>query len=79
MMLGNNEDFILKYHGEEPNDLIKKSVRFMPVQYAAKLFTPTEVSEIRSLPLNRTVSGPNGNNILVCHASPRDIWKSIAT
>jgi predicted phosphodiesterase len=78
MILGNNEDFIIKYHSEEPNDLIKKSARFRPVQYAAKLFSSTEVSEMRSLPLNRTVNGPNGDDVLICHASPYDVWRSIS-
>ena len=78
MIMGNNEDSIIRYHSEEPNYLIKESVRFMPVQYTAKKFSLDDVNELRSLPLNRLVEGPNGYNILICHASPFNLFKSIA-
>lgn len=77
-VLGNNEEFILKFYGDKPDPLIKESVRFMPVQYAARLFTPEDVAEMHSLPLNMTVCGPEGDDVLVCHASPFDVWKSIS-
>jgi len=77
-VLGNNEEFILKFYDDAPDPLIKESVRFMPVQYAARMFTPEDVAEMQSLPLNVTIPGPDGDDVLVCHASPFDVWKSIS-
>ena len=78
MILGNNEEFIITYHGAEPNSLVKESVRFRPTQNTARKFSLTDVSEMESLPLNRVIEGPNGDDVLICHASPINLHKCLA-
>ena len=78
MILGNNEELVITYHAAEPHVLIKESVRFRPTQNTAKKFSPADVSEMQLLPLNRVVEGPNGDDVLICHASPLNLHKCLA-
>lgn len=78
MILGNNEELVIAYHTAEPNVLIKESVRFRPTQNTAKEFSLADVSEMQLLPLNRVAEGPNGDDVLICHASPLNLHKCLA-
>ncbi len=75
---GNHEDYLLAYHHPNGNTILRNSVQFMPVQYAARLFSPAEIAEIAALPLTHAVSAPGGDDVLVCHASPADPARSFS-
>ena len=75
---GNNEQSILDYGHADAMDPIRVSPRFMPVQYTAESFSEPERASMEKLPLNVTLPGPDGDGVLICHASPFNVWKSLS-
>ncbi len=76
---GNQEEFLAFYEEATDDDPLRASPRFMPIQYAASLFTSDELREMGTPPLTRSVGEPDAGGLLVCHASPFDPWRSIAS
>ncbi len=78
MVRGNHEDYVLAYYTPSLNPAIRNDIRFMPVQYTARLLSTTDVCEIDALPITRTIEGPAGDDVLICHASPSNPSRSFA-
>ena len=78
MIRGNQEDYVLACFPPNMSALVSSAVRFKPVRYTAKLFSPADLSEMAALPLNIEIEGPNGDDVLVCHASPFNTQRSIS-
>jgi predicted phosphodiesterase len=74
-VLGNQEDWVLQYHSETPNDRLKHSIQFMPTQHTAKQLVPDDIDYLKQLPRTFTLNHPE-QPILFCHASPSDLWES---
>jgi predicted phosphodiesterase len=77
-VLGNQEEFVVTYHQPDPHPLIQTSVQFRPTQYVARQFTETDVDEMKALSMHVTLEGPDGQNVLICHAAPHTLQRSIA-
>ncbi len=77
-VLGNLEDFVRTCHASEDNPLIQTSVQFRPTQYVARQFLPDAIAEMNTLPMSRAIQGPDGQAVLVCHASPGHLMHSFA-
>ena len=75
-VLGNEEERILDFHGPAPRPDFTGSIQFMPLQYRARQFSVADIEIMKSLPINILLSGPQGQDVLVCHASPRDLYRS---
>jgi predicted phosphodiesterase len=76
---GNNEEFLIFHSQASLSDPIRSSPQFMPVQYAASLFSTTDIKSMEKLSLTITVAGSRDDDLLVCHGSPFDTWKSISS
>lgn len=79
LLRGNHEDYIVAAHIGAEGSLPKRSVRFLPVRFAAKMFSVDTVQAIRSLPLSMTFTAPDGSQALLCHASPLSNHQSYAS
>ena len=77
-VLGNQEDFVVTYYHPDPNPLIQTSVQFRPTQYVARQFAQPDVDEMRALPMHVTLKGPDGQDVLICHAAPHTLKQSFA-
>ncbi len=75
-VLGNEEERILSFYNPEGDPDIKNSVQFMPLQYRARQFSTNDIEAMRTLPVSITLPGPEEHDVLVCHASPLDLYKS---
>ena len=75
---GNHEEYVLAYYTPALNPAIRSEIRFMPVQYTARLLSTTDICEIDALPLTRAITGPAGDDVLICHASPSNPSRSFA-
>jgi len=75
-VLGNEETRILDFHSVTPDPYLATSVQFMPLQYLARQFSAADIATMRSLPVDLLIEGPAGQNVLVCHGSPGDVWRS---
>ena len=75
-VLGNEEERILRFYSPDADPYLTNSVQFMPLQYRARQFTVNDIQTMRTLPLSIALEGPQGNDVLVCHASPGDLYKS---
>ncbi|MEM7347915.1 MAG: metallophosphoesterase family protein [Chloroflexota bacterium] len=71
-VLGNHEEYVHTWHNSYIDNEIRSSIQFMPTQFAAKNLRPDTIKAIDSLPKQLTISGPQGRDILICHASPLD-------
>ncbi|MDH5605673.1 MAG: metallophosphatase family protein [Anaerolineae bacterium] len=78
MVRGNQEEGMLTYHGPTPDPVIHSSVRFMPVQFAAKQFNQVHIHQMKELPLTRSIVGPNHQDILICHGMPTNTVKTFS-
>ncbi len=78
MIRGNQENYVLSCLPPNISALVSSAVRFKPVRNTAKMFSPTDLSEMAALPLNIEIEGPNGEDVLVCHASPFNTQRSIS-
>ena len=75
---GNHEEYMLAYYQPERNPDIRRLVQFMPIRFAARQLSTQTITEIDALPLTHTISGPDGDDVLVCHASPFDPARSFS-
>ena len=75
-VLGNEEDRILRFFSPNADPTLTSSVRFMPLRYRARQFSASEIEAMKALPVSITLEGPLENDVLVCHASPSDLYKS---
>jgi predicted phosphodiesterase len=75
-VLGNEEERILAFHSPMPEPYLKNSVQFMPLQYRARQFSRGDIEEMKALPMSILLNGPDGQDVLICHASPCDVWRS---
>lgn len=66
MLRGNHEDYIVDAHLGAEDSL-------------AKLFSSHTIKQIQALPLSTTLTAPNGSQAFICHASPYNNAKSIAS
>jgi predicted phosphodiesterase len=76
LVLGNEEERIVRFHSPNPDAQFKRSIRFMPLQYRARQFSTIDIMKMSTLPVSITLAGPWGKDVLVCHASPNNINKS---
>ena len=75
-VLGNEEERILDFHSTAPTPYFTDSIQFMPLQYRARQFSAADIEIMKSLPINILFNGPQGQDVLVCHASPFDLYRS---
>jgi predicted phosphodiesterase len=75
-VLGNEEARIISFSGPAPDPYHRSSVQFMPLQYRAGQFSGTDIAAMESLPFQIVLDGTRGQDVLVCHASPRDLYRS---
>ncbi len=75
---GNHEEYMLAYYQPDRNPDIRQLIQFMPARFAAQKLSTHTITEIDALPLTRTISGPAGDDVLVCHASPVSASRSFA-
>lgn len=78
LVRGNHEDYMLGFHHPNGNGDLRDSVQFMPVQCAARRLSAADLATIAALPLTHTVSGPDGDDVLVCHGSPTNPARSFS-
>lgn len=67
MIRGNHEDYIISVHHDGPNSPHNSLENWAPVRTTAKLFSESEVAELKPLPLKIFIEEAN---VLICHASP---------
>lgn len=67
---GNEEARILDIRSAQPTPLFKDSVQFKPMQYRARQFSAADIDIMKNLPLTLSLPGPQGQDVLVCHATP---------
>lgn len=75
---GNHEEYMLAYYQPDRNPDIRRLIRFMPARFTARQLSTQTVTEIDALPLTHTIAGPDGDDVLVCHASPLRADRSFA-
>jgi predicted phosphodiesterase len=71
-VLGNEEERILSFYNPAADPYLRNSVQYMPLRYRARQFSTNDIEVMKTLPMSR----PNGQDVLVCHASPCDIHRS---
>jgi len=69
MLRGNHEDYIVDYF--EGKDKGKwDEVNYLPIKLVAEYLGKDTALELKNLPLNLEIEGPDETKILACHASP---------
>lgn len=71
---GNEEERLVGLTRPDGGDIFKYSVQFLPLRYRAGQFTERDMAELAALPVRLHVPGPYGEDVLVCHASPYDLF-----
>ncbi len=77
LVRGNHEEYVQTYHLDSTHKM-RLSPQFAPVQFTARQFEPCIAEQIAETPLNLSLPGPNGDDILICHASPSQTRRSFA-
>ena len=75
-VMGNEEERIIRYYDPSGDSYLKEAIQFKPLQYRAKQFSIDHIDQMRSLPLQIMLEGPQNQNVYICHASPRDLHRS---
>ncbi|MBN2503697.1 MAG: metallophosphoesterase family protein [Anaerolineales bacterium] len=78
ILKGNHEEYVIKFHSPEPNDEIKHSVQFGPLQFVAGQYPTERTTQLEALPFSMHIDGPQGKDVFVCHGSPLGTSCSIA-
>ena len=76
LVMGNEEERIIRFHDSSAESYLRESIQFKPLQYRAKQFSIKHISEMRDLPMQIMLEGPSKQDVLICHASPRDLHRS---
>lgn len=76
LVLGNEEERILRFHDPAPDELLKNSIQFMPMRYRARQFSSNQIEAMRSLPTSLLLDGHPGPAVFICHASPGSLDRS---
>ena len=75
-VLGNHEERLLRFYDPAADPSLRRSIQFMPLHYLSRQFSAHDIQSMQTLPLSITLEGPQGNDVLVCHASPGSLNKS---
>lgn len=75
-VMGNEEERIVRFHDPQSDPYLKKSVQFKPLQFRAMQFSTKQIDEMRALPMQLLLEGPQNQDVLICHASPCDLHRS---
>ncbi len=78
ILRGNHEEYVLKFHGPEPDSEIKHSIRFGPLQFIAGQYPAKCAAQLEALTFSMHIDGPDGQDVFVCHGSPLGTSRSIA-
>ena len=75
-VMGNEEERIVRFHNPKSDPYLKEAVQFKPLQFRAKQFSANYIKEMRALPMQLRLEGPQNQDVLICHASPCDLHRS---
>lgn len=76
LVMGNEEERIIRFHDPSADSYLKESIQFKPLQFRAKQFSIENINAMRALPMQLMLEGPQKQNVLICHASPCDLHRS---
>lgn len=76
LVMGNEEERIVRFRDPQSDPYLKKSVQFKPLQFRAMQFSTKQIDEMRALPMQLLLEGPQNQDVLICHASPCDLHRS---
>lgn len=78
MVMGNHEEYVLAMCDPTDPLEIHNRIEFLPVKHTVEQLSHNCIADIANLPKTLTISGPDGDDILVCHASPHSTRHSFA-
>lgn len=75
---GNHEDYMLAMDDPEDRAGMQGKVQFLPVQVTAATMPSSMIADMAALPMTLSISGPGGDDVLVCHGSPDQTRRSFS-
>ncbi|MEM7035169.1 MAG: metallophosphoesterase family protein [Chloroflexota bacterium] len=77
-VIGNHEEYLISIHDPLDPLGLQNKARFLPAIVSARSLSSQIIADMKALPMTLSIPGPNGDDILVCHASPSHTRRSFS-
>ena len=78
MVRGNHEEYMIAMDDPDDRAEIQGKVQYLPAQVIAHALPDDIITAMADLPLTRSIPGPAGGDVLICHASPHHTRRSFS-